>query len=373
VRNGVAKFELTTNSIEIRPIGGSGTVKELRLLGMDLPPVPAEFSVPCGQGPVVTMDGFTYQTSVSGTLADYVAHRPMRFETCADSAGGLDLPSGRHEVRTDRAASFVVQDLWLLTGSSPHAATRPVTVTRWDTSHRAVRVGAGAAAVLSVPENANSGWVATLNGRTLPKVRVDGWQQAWVVPAGSGGTVTLEFTPDGQYRQGLLTGGLTAMALVLSLLIPVRRRATISVRAGGERWVPVALVVLLGLLGGMLPIILLIACLLVRTLWPPAPRWLAVGGAGLACVVAVSGRVLRNGQEWAHGTAAQALLLLAVAAVVTGCLDWFAARPKLDQRARAHEHPVGDDGGGDDPRELAVQPAGHEHDLDHDGTPDEQR
>jgi len=88
VRNGVAKFELTTNSIEIRPIGGSGTVKELRLLGMDLPPVPTEFSVPCGQGPVVTMDGFTYKTSVSGTLADYMAHRPMRFETCADSAGG---------------------------------------------------------------------------------------------------------------------------------------------------------------------------------------------------------------------------------------------------------------------------------------------
>jgi len=373
VRDGVARFELTTNAIEIRLIGGSGAVNELRLLGMDLPAPPADFTVPCGQGPTIVVDGFTYETSVSGTLADYVAHRPLRFQTCADSRGGLDLPAGRHEARTERADSFVVQDLWLLSGSPWQARTRPATVTRWDTTHRSVRVGAGASAVLTVPENANSGWVATLDGRTLPKVRVDGWQQAWVVPAGSGGEVTMEFTPDGQYRQSLLIGGLTAVALVVSLLIPVRGRRAISVRAGGERWVPIALVVLLAVLGGMLPIVLLIACLLARTLWPPAPRWLAVGGAGIACLVAVSGRVLRNGQEWAHGTAAQALLLLAVAAVVAGYVDWFAPRPELDQRTRARERPRGDDGGGDDLRQLAVQPAGHEHDLDRDGAPDEQR
>ena len=424
VRGGVARFELTTNSIEIRLIGGQGAVSELGLLGMSLPAAPTEFTVPCGQGPTIEVDGFTYSTSVSGTLADFLAHRPVRFQTCADSRGGLDLPAGQHEVRTSRADSFVVQDLWLLTGSGTSAQSRPATVTRWDTTHRSVRIGGGAAAVLTVPENANSGWVATMNGRPLSKVRVDGWQQAWVVPAGNGGTVTLEFTPDGQYRQSLLIGAVTAVALVASLLIPARRRRStspqpdrqpgtdsptqserkdlssaggspdfdatggdrhfrvlaagagrraISVRAGGERWVPVALIVLLAVLGGMLPIVLLIACLLARTLWPPAPRWLAVGGASLACLIAVSGRVLRNGQEWAHGTAAQALLLLAVAAVVAGYIDWFAPRPELDHGAGAHERPRGDGGGRDDLRQLAVQPAGHEHDLDHHRTPDEQR
>jgi arabinofuranan 3-O-arabinosyltransferase len=245
-------------------------------------------------------------------------------------------------------------------------------VARWDTTHRAVEVGAGRAAVLSVPENANPGWVATMNGHELARVRVDGWQQAWLVPAGRGGTVMLEFTPDGQYRQGLLIGGLAALALVLSLLIPVRR-AQISVRAGGKRWVPVALVVLLAVMGGMLPVVLLIACLLVRTLWPPASRWLAVTGAALACLIAVSGRVLGNGQEWAHGTAAQALLLLAVAAVVADCVEWFAPRPELDQGTRADQHEGGDHGGGDDLRQLTVEPAGHQRDLDHDRAPDQQR
>lgn len=372
VRNGVAQFTLTTSSIEIHPIGGSGAVSEVRLLGMDLPPAPTEFTVPCGQGPAVTVDGFTYRTTVSGTLADFVAHKPLRFQTCSDLADGLDLRAAQHEVRTSRTDSFVVQDLWLLSGSPTRADTRSVDVTTWDVTHRAVRVGAGAKAVLTVPENANSGWVATLNGRTLPRVRVDGWQQAWVVPAGNGGTVTMEFTPDGQYRQSLLIGGLAAVLLAASLLIPARRRP-ISIKAGGARWVPVALVVLLAALGGMLPLVLLIACLLARVLWPPAPRWLAVGGAGLACLVAVSGRVLRNGQEWAYGTVAQALLLLAAAAVVAGCVEWFTPRAKLDKSARTDKRPGSDDGSGDDLGERAVQPDGDEDDLDRDGTPDEER
>jgi arabinofuranan 3-O-arabinosyltransferase len=371
VRDGVARFELTTSSIEIRLVGGSGAMREVSLLGMDLPGPQQEFTVPCGQGPAITLDGISYETSVSGTLADFLAHRPLRFQTCEDSAGGLDLPTGQHEVRTERSDSFVVQDLWLLRGTAEPAATRKVAVTRWEVTHRALQVGAGEKAVLSMPENANNGWVATMDGRELPRVRVDGWQQAWVVPAGSGGTVTLEFAPDGQYRQGLLIGGLAAVLLVGSLLVPVRRRP-ISVRPGG-RWVPFALVVLLAVLGGMLPVVLLIACLLARALWPPAPRWLALAGAGLACLVAVSGRVLRNGQDWAHGPTAQALLLLAVAAVAAGCVEWFTPRPQLDDGTRAHERPGGDDGGGDDLRERAVQPAGDEHDLDRDRTPDQQR
>lgn len=417
VRGGVVRLALTTSSVEIRLIGGSGSVSELRLLGLDMPLPAKEFTVPCGQGPVITVDGFTYQTSVSGTLGDYLAHRPLRFRTCRDLTGGLDLPAGQHEVRTARSASFVVQDLWFLQGSASAASTRPVRVASWDVTRRTVEVAAGGEAVLSVPENANPGWVAKLDGRELPRVRVDGWQQAWVLPAGAGGTVTLDFAPDGEYRQRLLVGGLAVVAVVLVLLIPARRRSAageaagagspvarfcrsllialksggprdgtngtfvreglargrISVRAGGERWVPVALVVLLAVLGGMLPVVLLIACLLLRVVWPPAPRWVALGSAGLACLVAVSGRVLRNGQEWAHGPAAQALLLLAVAAVVSGCVQWFAPRAELDQGAGADQRAGGDDGGRDDLGQRTMQPAGHEHDLDGDRAPDQQR
>jgi arabinofuranan 3-O-arabinosyltransferase len=239
-------------------------------------------------------------------------------------------------------------------------------------AHRSVRVGPGERAVLSVPENANNGWVATLEGRPLPRVRVDGWQQAWLVPPGPGGTVELAFTPDAQYRQGLLAGGVAAVVLAGSLLVPVRRRPVV-VSEGTARWVPVALVLLLVVLGGMPAVVLLIASLLARALWPQAPRWLAVGGAGLACLVAVSGRVLGNGQEWAYSPVSQGLLLLAAAAVVTCCLEWFAPRPELDRRAGAHEQPGGGHGGGDHLGEPAVEPGGDEHDLGRDGQPDQQR
>ena len=423
VRNGVVRFALTTNSIEIHPIGGSGTVSELRLLGLDLPAPAKEFTVPCGQGPMITVDGFTYGTSVSGTLGDFMAHRPLRFRTCRDLTGGLDLSAGRHEVRTDRSASFVVQDLWLLRGSPRPATTRAVRATDWGVTHRSVEVAAGGEAVLSVPENANPGWVARLDGRALPSVRVDGWQQAWVLPAGAGGTVTLDFAPDGQYRQRLLTGAVAVVVVVLVLLVPAGRRGrggageaetragvngpraswaaardgggnAVSrfcrsllvalkpgaprggttgtfVQVGRGRWVPVAFVVLLAVLGGMVPVILLIACLLLRVVWPPALRWVALGSAGLACLVAVGGRVLHNGQEWAHGTVAQGLLLLAVAAVVAGCVQWFAPRVEFDQGAGGHQGAGGDDGGRDDLGQRAVQPGRHQDDLDGHRGPDQ--
>ena len=56
-------------------------------------------------------------------------------------------------------------------------------------------VGAGEASYLQMYENANDGWKATLNGKKLTPLRLDGWQQAWLIPAGAGGTVKLEYEP----------------------------------------------------------------------------------------------------------------------------------------------------------------------------------
>ena len=58
---------------------------------------------------------------------------------------------------------------------------------------------------------ANPGWTATLNGHRLTPVTLDGWQQAFVVPAGAGGRVAMTFTPATGYRW-LLAGS----ALVMS-------------------------------------------------------------------------------------------------------------------------------------------------------------
>ena len=79
--------------------------------------------------------------------------------------------------------------------------------------------------VLVVPESINPGWVArTSSGTRLKALAVNGWQQAWVVPAGTSGTITLTFAPNSLYRVGL-AGGLALLPL-LALLAwwPQRRR-----------------------------------------------------------------------------------------------------------------------------------------------------
>jgi len=279
--------------------------------------------VPCGSGPNVHLDGLDYRTSVQGTLSDITAHRPLELRMCRDSEGGISLPSGGHELRTDRSDSFVVQDLWLrpAKASSAPPVHRSVQVGTWDAASRTVTVGPGEEAVLAIPENANAGWVATVDGRELARTRVDGWQQAWLVPAGAGAEVSLAFTPDFSYRTGLLTGAVAVLLVLIGVAWPARRRP-FPVVAGGAA-VPVVLIGLLVALGGMLPVVLLIACLLVRQFSERAPRYLAFGGMAVAAAVSVTGRILGHGQEWAYGPVTQAALLLAAAAMVSTCVDWF--------------------------------------------------
>ena len=49
-------------------------------------------------------------------------------------------------------------------------------------------------------ENFNPGWRAVVDGRQLRAVRLDGWKQAWLLPAGTAGVVTLTYLPNAIYR-----------------------------------------------------------------------------------------------------------------------------------------------------------------------------
>lgn len=313
-----------TNWLKLVVLSYSGQgppgIGELRMSGLDS--ASTSFVLPCGQGPTVTIDGTRYQTSVRGTLADYLAHRPMPFTTCDAPAAGIQLGAGRHELDTGRTDAFVVQDvsLRLASAGAPTVATRSTEVTDWGTTHRTVRVGAGPAAVLTVPENANAGWVATLDGHRLTGTRVDGWQQAWLVPAGAGGTISLDFTPDTTCRAALLVGALAVLALLVAICVPVRRRGYRAAPPVNGWGVPIALIVATGALGGVAGLGLLVGWLLVRRwLRVPVASWCAAL-ATVAIALAVAGRLLGHGQDWAQGFWAQALMLAAVAGVITGVL-----------------------------------------------------
>ncbi|MBP2329976.1 arabinofuranan 3-O-arabinosyltransferase [Kibdelosporangium banguiense] len=393
--DGSVDFVASTNRLDItitktegqpgRPAGPAG-ISEVKINGAEdlFKPIPqtTPFTVPCGSGPAVTVDGVAYQTTVSGTLADIVNHRPLALGTCRDLVEGIDLQAREHELLTAKSEAFVVQDIRVLPNTPPAAAPRQraIDVREWGVAQRELRVAPGEAAILSIPENANEGWVAKVDGTPLARTRVDGWQQAWVLPGGGEVTVSLQFEPDIPYRQRLLIGAIAAGLLLIVTLLPVRRRVPVSTSPGGRRWVPVALVILLAALGGVLAIVLLIASLLVAYVFRrrrAVSGLLAGGGMAIATVVAVIGRVQGHGQDWAYGTVAQAAILLSLAAAASASIDWFDPRPgvgaaELDDGSEAGQRGGRDDGPGDDLRQRPVPPAQHQSDLHAHGQPRQQ-
>ena len=193
----------------------------------------AMFTLACGQGPALTVDGRVYQTSVSGTIGALSQYLPLRVRLCSPG-GTLSLGAGRHTLTAAAPGPFAVTDLSLASinpgpGTAvASGAVRAVTVRSWQPDQRQLSIGRGAASYLEVHENYNPGWAATLNGQQLTPVRLDGWQQAFVVPAGAGGTVTLSFRPAATYHL-VLVASLLAVALLLAItawsFTPARQRA----------------------------------------------------------------------------------------------------------------------------------------------------
>ncbi|MTK05310.1 alpha-(1-_3)-arabinofuranosyltransferase [Micromonospora sp. CP22] len=290
----------------------------------------------CGDGPTVELAGLRYDTSVSASLADVLAGRPVPVRVCGESGAVLDLPAGGHRLATSPSEGFVVHQATLRPDDDAIAAPRhrEVTVLDWAATDRTVRVAAGEQALLVVPENANPGWTATLDGQPLLSSRVDGWQQAWVLPPGPGGEVQLVFAPDRTYRGGLAAGAVLAVGVLVLAIWPVRRRTTIggdddAIAAEAPAWlVGVLLVVLLAALGGVLPVAIVLAAMLLRQLAVRALPVVVLGSLTVATAIAVAGRLQGHGQAWAYGVWVQAAMLVAIGAVVAAVLPVPGVRPE---------------------------------------------
>jgi arabinofuranan 3-O-arabinosyltransferase len=108
--------------------------------------------------------------------------------------------------------------------------------------------------MLETSENFNRGWEARAGEVILTPVQVDGWRQAWLLPAEVAGIVTLSFTPQAAFEWGLLAGVLAV--LVLIALAALRARAS-APPLNNPTPTPV----------WALPIMLSIAALLVGGVW----------------------------------------------------------------------------------------------------------
>jgi len=414
--DGSATFDpITTASVEIVIMGFDRRVLDRRtgsqatpgFAEVDLPalaglrpniPVDEPLVVPCGKGPVVELDGVRFKTSVTGTLADFNSQRPLPVTICdLFAADALDLPAGEHRLHSEPSDAFLIQDAVLRpqtgeAGGDPAGPRqRATTVERWHATSRSIRVESGPESLLVIAENANSGWRATLGGRTLRATRIDGWQQAWVLPEGAGGVVHLEFTPDQPYRRGLAIGAGAALLVVLLALVPPlwrpRRPVLAAVRAptGAAALAPAeptpssratrylftaAVVALVAALSGVLSVVLLIAGALVRQVYPRALVWIVLGGAGLASVVAVAGRLSGHGQSWAYGHVAQAAMLIAVCSGVAAAAVTVPGAPDLDEQTGQDEEPGHGRGSGGDGDDGPAEPPVHQRDLGRDAEPD---
>ncbi|KRB75911.1 hypothetical protein ASE01_12720 [Nocardioides sp. Root190] len=197
----------------------------------------------CGFGPEVELDGRRLATSVEGTMADVANGSPLSLEVCDPVTGEpvlADLSAGPHRLRVTPNAELEVLDLAVVDDATAASVGetvdesvgegRDVRVGEWGSSRRTARVGAGAPTVLHLPENFNEGWIAEADGERLEPLRVDGWQQGWLLPAGGAVDVELRYAPERSYDVllpvGLAVSGgvLLAGTVALGLLLWRRRR-----------------------------------------------------------------------------------------------------------------------------------------------------
>ncbi|SDK58872.1 alpha-(1-_3)-arabinofuranosyltransferase domain-containing protein [Streptomyces indicus] len=279
------------------------------------------FELACGKGPELTIDGTKVDTAAKGTVQDLMERRPIEVTLCGGEET-VQLGTGTHRVQAADEGALALTDIALTRGTVAEPATDQgsLTVNDWAGDRRSVTVESGAASYLTMYENFNDGWKATLDGKELSPVRLDGWQQGFLVPDGASGTISLEFEPAQIYEIGLIAGAVAVLLLVLALVL--WRRDT---NEDGAVPVPpdaglVLGTVVLTLVGIVIagPFALLVPVLALLARWRHALlvplAFVAMAGAGIAASVGAGQAAVAD--EGAFSPAAQLLALIALFAAL---------------------------------------------------------
>jgi arabinofuranan 3-O-arabinosyltransferase len=186
-------------------------ISEVTIPGVSPVRTPAgSVSLPCGQGPVIEVNGTAVPTRAAGSYTALLTGQPLQFTACAP----VTVAAGTNRVTEPASDAFSVQDVVLgEVAADPSAAPQAAGIVQWTASARTLRVSAPVSSYLVVNENFDAGWQAVIDGRPLQPVRLDGWKQAWLLPAGTTGLVHLTYQPQALYRAAVL-GGLAALGLL---------------------------------------------------------------------------------------------------------------------------------------------------------------
>lgn len=223
----VLDVDSATRYAQRLPVG----VSEVRIVGADdvrkVLNLKAATGSACGFGPSIRVDGVPAATQLKGTIQDVLQRRPVAFTTCQGST--VPLQAGRHTVDVLAGNGFVPIELELAKPGFAKTAITPVKgVEVWRSNPAAMTMEVPQAdekSVLTVAQNFSVGWEAfDSSGRKLVPIKIGGWQQGWLLPAGPEQVVTARFAPDRDYRAGLLAGLATFLAVV-ALAVFSRRRS----------------------------------------------------------------------------------------------------------------------------------------------------
>jgi arabinofuranan 3-O-arabinosyltransferase len=326
---------ITTSSVDGKqrflPVG----IGEVTLQGRRVPVArPARsLTIACRTGPVLAVDGIPVTMSVHGSMTRALQGLPLKATPCATGRRLLQLNAGGNRFRLAANGLVRPQSIQLLNQQdslttlaaltpadhSNPAVPRPV---HWSATDRSVSVSAPVASLLIVHENFNAGWRATVGGHQLRATTVDGWQQAWLIPAGTNGIVHLVYTPQHVAEAGLVAGAVAALMLLV-LAFGWRSRRGVRLPAVGDGVVPatvsavviLALMLLLGSLVGLgLGAVVLLATRSIRR----QGRWATYVAAGTLGLVAGAEFIepVGSGNPLANSIGVQTLCLLCVAVVL---------------------------------------------------------
>ncbi len=203
-----------SHAAQLLPTG----ISEVTILGTDIAPrhPSGTVSFGCGAGMYVEVDGRRIPFRAAPTISDAEAGLPTLAVPCGSDL--VDLAAGAHRMRLVGGSLARPDSLTATaegTASLGRGSAEPVTVTHWGATDRSVRFGSGPRSIVVVRENANPGWQATVNGKRLVPLMVDGWQQGFVLPAHSAGVVDLRFLPQRTFAAGLVFGAGCAALLIL--------------------------------------------------------------------------------------------------------------------------------------------------------------
>ncbi|MDQ3155610.1 MAG: alpha-(1-_3)-arabinofuranosyltransferase [Actinomycetota bacterium] len=328
-----ASYDPTTGQTRFVSAG----VGELEIQGVPANPErPAkDLSFGCGEGPVLAINGRSYETSVAADSASLLRGEAVPVAVCG---GNPDLSRG------DQQLSFKSSDTWRVrqvalarTGvARGSGGSQDLKTPDWGSRERRIEVPARSErSYLAISENISAGWQATFEGERLSPVTIDGWKQGFTVPAGAAGVVTLEFAPAGTYLIAL-TSGLVLLAFlgVVGVLVLRRRHEAPVVVLPSSPPAILAAIVLVGamaLIGGLsgavAGVVALAVARLSRARTGRTRAWIAPVLLVTVGAVATGFLVLRpaGSADYFGNDALSQLLVLALLALA--CVWWPARSP----------------------------------------------